>query len=101
MCQVGTVGKIFDYEPDGPEFNPWPGRGLNFWWPSYATPSVDRDITPLILSPDMKFRRLRKTQTIVKEGRARLVLSGLNSSSQRHKQILSGFQNFQNSAATM
>ena len=30
MCEVSTVGKISDYQPDGPGFNPGPGRGLNF-----------------------------------------------------------------------
>ena len=30
VCEVGTVGKISDYQPEGPEFNPRPGRGLNF-----------------------------------------------------------------------
>ena len=29
-------------------FNPRPGRGLNFGQPSFATPSVDRDVTPLV-----------------------------------------------------
>ena len=30
VCGVGTVGKISDYQPEGPGFNPQPGRGLNF-----------------------------------------------------------------------
>ena len=30
VCEVGTVGKISDYQPEGPGFNPRPGRGLNF-----------------------------------------------------------------------
>ena len=30
MCEVGTLGKISDCQPEGPRFNPQPGRGLNF-----------------------------------------------------------------------
>ena len=48
MCEVGTVGKISDYQPEGPRFNPRPGRGLNFGRPSFATPSVERDVKPLV-----------------------------------------------------
>ena len=48
VCEVGTVGKISDYQPEGPGFNPRPGRGLNFGRPSFATPSVDRDVKPLV-----------------------------------------------------
>ena len=44
MCVVGTVGKISDYQPEGPGFNPRPGQGLNFERPFFATPSVDRDV---------------------------------------------------------
>ena len=47
VCEVGTVGKISDCQPEGPGFNPRPGRGLNFGRPSFATPSVDRDVKPL------------------------------------------------------
>ena len=42
VCEVGTVGKISDCQPDGPEFNPRPGRTLNFGQPSFAIPSVHR-----------------------------------------------------------
>ena len=48
MCKVGTVGKISDYQPEGSGFNPKSGRGLNFGRPSFATPSVDRDVKPLV-----------------------------------------------------
>ena len=48
VCEVGTVGKISDYQPEGHGFNPRPGRGLNFGIPSFATPSVDRDVKPLV-----------------------------------------------------
>ena len=27
-CEVGTVGKISDCQPEGPGFNPRPGRGI-------------------------------------------------------------------------
>ena len=48
VCDVGTFGKISDYQPEGPGFNPRPGRELNFGRPSFATPSVDRDVKPLV-----------------------------------------------------
>ena len=48
VCEVGIVGKISDCQPWGPGFIPRPGRGLNFWQPSFATPSVDRDVKPLV-----------------------------------------------------
>ena len=49
--QVGldlSVGKFSDCQPGGPGFNPQPGRGLNFGRTSFATPSVDRDVEPLV-----------------------------------------------------
>ena len=46
--EVGTVGKISGYQPEGPGFNPRPVRGLNFRRPSFATLSVDRDVKPLV-----------------------------------------------------
>ena len=48
VCEVGTVGKISDCQPEGPGFNPRRGRGLNFGQPSFATPSVDRVVKPLV-----------------------------------------------------
>ena len=48
VCEVGAAGKISDCQPEGPGFNPRPGRGLNFGRPSFATPSVDRDVKPLV-----------------------------------------------------
>ena len=48
VCEVGTVGKISDCQPWGPGFNPRPGRGLNFGQPSFATPSMDRDVKLLV-----------------------------------------------------
>ena len=50
MCArlAQLIGKISDYQSWGPEFNPRPGRGLNFGRPSFATPSVNRDVKPLV-----------------------------------------------------
>ena len=48
VCEVGTAGKISDYQRGGPGFKPRPGRGLNFGRPPFATPSVDRDVKPLV-----------------------------------------------------
>ena len=48
VCEVGTVGKISDCQPEGPGLNPPPFRGLNFGRPSFATPSVDRDVKLLV-----------------------------------------------------
>ena len=48
VCEVDTVGKISYNQPEGPGFNPRPGRGLNFGRPSFAAPSVDRDVKPLV-----------------------------------------------------
>ena len=45
--QTGTVGKIFDCQPEGPGFNPRHGRRLNFERPSFATPFMDRDVKAL------------------------------------------------------
>ena len=39
LCEVGTVNKVSDYQQGSPGFNFWPGRGLNFGRPSFATPS--------------------------------------------------------------
>ena len=48
VVEVSTVGKISYCQPEGPGFNPRPGRGLNFGRPSFATPSVDRDVMSLV-----------------------------------------------------
>ena len=48
LCKVGTVGKIYYHQPEGPGFNPRPGQGLNFGQPSFTTSSEDRDVEPLI-----------------------------------------------------
>ena len=44
VCELGTVDRISDYQPEGSGFNPRPGRGMNFGQPSFATSSVDRDV---------------------------------------------------------
>ena len=48
VCEVGTVGKISDCQPEGPRFNPWPGQGLDFRQRSFTTLSMGRDIKPLV-----------------------------------------------------
>ena len=48
MCEVGTVGKISDCQPEGPGFKPRPGRGLDFGQPFFATLFVDKDVKPLV-----------------------------------------------------
>ena len=48
VWEVNAVGKISDCQPGGPGFNPWTGRGSNFGQPSFTTPSVDRDVNPLV-----------------------------------------------------
>ena len=39
MCKAGTVGKISDYQPEGPRFNSQLGQGLDF-----GILSVDGDV---------------------------------------------------------
>ena len=48
MCEVGTVGKISDCQPEGPGFKPRPGQGLDFGQPFFATLFVDKDVKPLV-----------------------------------------------------
>ena len=48
VCEASTVRKISDCQPRGPGFNSRPGRGLNFGRPSFATPSMDRGVKPLV-----------------------------------------------------
>ena len=42
MCEIGTVGRISDYQPEGLVERP-----------SFATPSVDGDVKPLVRSLDV------------------------------------------------
>ena len=35
VCEVGTVDKISDCQPEGPKFNPWPGRGFEELWATF------------------------------------------------------------------
>ena len=46
--RLAQLVRFSDYQPEGPGFNPRPGRGLNFRRPSFATPFVDRDVKPLV-----------------------------------------------------
>ena len=49
MCvKIGTV--LSSYQPEGSRFIRRPGRGLNLERPSFAKPSVDRDVKPLVQS---------------------------------------------------
>ena len=48
VCEVGIVGKISDYQLEGPGFNPRSGRGLKFGQPPVATPSIGREVKPLV-----------------------------------------------------
>ena len=48
VCVVSVVGRISDYQPEGPGFKSRPGRGLKFGRPSFTIPSVDRDVKPLV-----------------------------------------------------
>ena len=47
-ARLAQLVRSHDCQPEGPRFNPRPGRGLNFWRPSFAKPSVDRDVKPLV-----------------------------------------------------
>ena len=65
QVEVSAVGKISDCQPEGPGLNPRPGRGLNFRRPSFATPSVDSDVKPLVKSSEMISKELKITQTLL------------------------------------
>ena len=59
-----------DCQPEGPEFNPRPCRGLKFGRLSLTTPSVDRDFKPLVLSLDVLLGDLRADpRTVVDKSR--------------------------------
>ena len=81
VCEVGTVGKISDCQPEGPGFNPRPGRGLNSGWPSFATPSVDRDVKPLVWFSRRSIGGLKRTHTLVDKSRLMPILWSVTSSS--------------------
>ena len=53
VCNVGTVSKISDGQPEGSGFNTQPGRGLDFRRPPFTIPSVDRDVKPLVQTLDV------------------------------------------------
>ena len=70
---ASAVGKIFDYRPEGPGFIPRPGRGFNFWAIFFATPSMDRDVKPLVWSLNVLSVDL-KNHSLLDESRAISVL---------------------------
>ena len=60
VCEVGAVVKISDCQPGVLGFNPRPVRGLNFRRLSFASPSVDRDVKPLVQSLDVAMGDLKE-----------------------------------------
>ena len=74
-------GKISDSQPEGPGFNPRLGRGLDFGRPSFATPSVDRDVKPLIwIVSQRSIGGLKRAHTLVDKRRLMPVLWTVTSS---------------------
>ena len=66
MCKVGTVGQISDYQPEGPGFNPRPGRGLVFRPSSFATLSVNSDVLKAVgLVSQRSIGGTKRTYTLV------------------------------------
>ena len=74
VCEVGTVGKISDYQPEGPRFNSRSGRGLNFGRPSFATPPVDRDVKAVGQVSQRSIGGLKRTHALVDRSRLMPVL---------------------------
>ena len=66
VCEVSPVCRISYYQPEGPGFNPQHGRVFNFGQPSFATPSLDRNV----LSEDLK----EPNHTLVDKSRLMSVL---------------------------
>ena len=48
VCDVSAFGYISDCQPGGPWLKPRPGRGMDFGRLSFGTPSMDRDVKPLV-----------------------------------------------------
>ena len=48
VCEVGTAGKISDCQREAPGFKHRLGREFSFGRSSFATPSVDKDVKPLV-----------------------------------------------------
>ena len=48
VCEVGTVNNISEGQLEGFGFNIPPGQGLDFRRRSFAIPSVDKDVKPLL-----------------------------------------------------
>ena len=80
VCEVGAVGKVSDCQPEGSGFNPRPGQGLNFGQPSFATPSMDRDVKLLVVSRRSTVG-LKRTHTLIDKSRLMPVLWSVTSSS--------------------
>ena len=53
VCEVGTVNNISEGQLEGFGFNIPPGQGLDFRRRSFAIPSVDKDVKPLLWSLDV------------------------------------------------
>ena len=70
VCKVSAVGMTSDCQPEGPGFNLRPGRGLNFERPSFATPSIDRDVKPLVYGPPSNYASVPANNNL----KSRLVL---------------------------
>ena len=64
MFLVGTVGKMSDCHPRGTGFS---CQGVNFGPPSFATPSEERDVKPLVWFPEMISRRLTRIETLLEK----------------------------------
>ena len=79
MCEIGTVGKISDYQSEGPGFNPRRGRGLNF---AFGRPFA----TPYVRGQGHSIGGLKRTHVFLNRSRVIPVLwtvnSGRNSMSQ-------------------
>ena len=48
MYTIPSVSEVSAVGQGGPGFDPQPGRDLNLLRPSFATPSVDRDLKLLV-----------------------------------------------------
>ena len=60
VCEVGTVNNISEGQLEGFGFNIPPGQGLDFRRRSFAIPSVDKDVKPLLWSLDVLSRDLKE-----------------------------------------
>ena len=63
-CQAQLVRSLTASQIKGPGLNPQPARVLNFGVPSVVTPSVDRNVKPLVWSVEMISRGLKRTPVL-------------------------------------